>query len=98
MVEGECDQVESLLEKCDKDLRGRGCSSPLTVGRDKGQGGEYYRAGCAPGIFFFYHSRACFCPPSPNHLQYLLAVSKNLARLWHPVYDDGKGGGRKWWE
>ena len=22
---------------------------------------------------------------------------QNLAPLWHPVYDDGKGGGWKWW-
>ena len=26
-------------------------------------------------------------------LEYLLAVSKNLAHPLHPVYDDGKGGG-----
>ena len=37
-------------------------------------------------------------PPSPNNLDYLLAVSKNLAHPWHPVYDDDKGGGWKWWE
>ena len=37
-------------------------------------------------------------PPSPNNLEYLLTVSKNLAHPLHPVYDDGKGGGRKWWE
>ena len=35
---------------------------------------------------------------SPNNLEYLLAVSKNLAHPLHPVYDDGKGGGWKWWE
>ena len=23
---------------------------------------------------------------------------KNLAHPLHPVYDDGKGGGWKWWE
>ena len=34
-------------------------------------------------------------PPSPNNLEYLLAVSKNLAHPLHPVYDDGKDGG---WE
>ena len=30
-------------------------------------------------------------------LQHLLAVSKNLAHLLRPVYDDGKGGGIQWW-
>ena len=37
-----------------------------------------------------------FAPPSPNNLEYFLAVSKNLAHPLHPVYDDGKGGGWKW--
>ena len=37
-------------------------------------------------------------PPSPKNLEYLLAMSKNLARLLHPVYNDGKDGGWKWWE
>ena len=36
-------------------------------------------------------------PPSPNNLEYFLAVSKNLAHPLHPIYDDGKGGGWKWW-
>ena len=51
--------------------------------------------------FLLFPTRACFCPPpppSPNNLEYLLAVSKNLAHPLHPVYDDGKGGGWKWWE
>ena len=51
------------------------------------------------GIFFLpFPTGACFYPPppSPNNLEYLLAVSKNLARPLHPVYDDGKGGGWKW--
>ena len=39
-----------------------------------------------------------FAPTSPNNLEYLLAVSKNLAHPLHPVSDDGKGGGWKWWE
>ena len=57
----------------------------------------------APGAHqasFFYHSPPVpvFAPTSPNNLEYLLAVSKNLAHLLHPVYDDGKGGGWKWWE
>ena len=30
-------------------------------------------------------------------MEYLLAVSKNLAHPLHPVYDDGKGGGVQWW-
>ena len=38
-----------------------------------------------------------FAPPSPNNVENLLAVSKNLAHPLHPVYDDGKGGGWKWW-
>ena len=39
-----------------------------------------------------------FAPTSPNNLEYLLAVSKHMAHPLHPVYDDGKGGGWKWWE
>ena len=51
-------------------------------------------------FFFFYHSPPVpvFAPTSPNNLEYLLAVSKNLAHPLHPVYDDGKDGGWKWWE
>ena len=37
-------------------------------------------------------------PPSPNNVEHLLSVSKNLAHPLHPVYDNGKGGGWKWWE
>ena len=60
---------------------------------------EYQRARRVPGIFFLpFPTRACLCPPSPNNLEYLLAVSKNLAHPLHPVYDDGNGGGWKWWE
>ena len=53
-----------------------------------------------PGIFFFYHSPLVpvFAPTSPNNLEYLIAVSKTLAHPLHPAYDDGKGGGWKWWE
>ena len=49
---------------------------------------------------FFYHSPLVpvFAPTSPNNLGYFLAVSKKLAHPLHPVYDDGKGGGWKWWE
>ena len=52
------------------------------------------------GQFFFlpFPTRACFCPHLTNNLEYLLAVSKNLAHPLHPVYDHGKGGGWKWWE
>ena len=39
-----------------------------------------------------------FAPPSPNNLENFLAMSKDLAHPLHPVYDDGKGGGWKWWE
>ena len=58
------------------------------------------RIGHAPGIFFFNHSRLVpvFAPTSPNNLEYLLAVSKNLAHPLHPVYDDGKDDDWKWWE
>ena len=57
----------------------------------------------APGTrraSFFDHSPLVpvFAPSSPNNLEYLLAVSKNLAHPLHPVYGDGKGGGWKWWE
>ena len=52
----------------------------------------------ALGIFFLpFPTRACFCPVSPNNLEYLLAVPKNPAHPLHPVYDDGKGGVWKWW-
>ena len=34
-----------------------------------------------------------FAPASPNYLDHLLAVSKNLAHPLHPAYDNGKGGG-----
>ena len=48
---------------------------------------------------FFDHSPPlpAFAPTSPNKLEYLLTVSKNLARPLHPVYDNDKGGGWKWW-
>ena len=53
--------------------------------------GEYHRAGRTPGIFFWpFPTPACFGPPSPSNLEYLLAVSKNLAHPLHSVYDDGK--------
>ena len=63
----------------------------------------YWGSVSAPGTrraFFFYHSPLVpvFAPTSPNNLEYLLAVSKNLAHPLHPVYDDGKGGVWKWWE
>ena len=49
---------------------------------------------------FFDHSPPVpvFAPTSPNNLEYLLTVSKNLAHPLHPVYDNDKGGGWKWWE
>ena len=42
---------------------------------------------------FFDHSPLVpvFAPTSPHNLEYLLAVSKNLAHPLHAVYDDGKG-------
>ena len=49
-------------------------------------------------FFLPFPTPACFCPPSPNNLDNPVAVSKNLARPLHPLYDDGKGGGWKWWE
>ena len=57
----------------------------------------------APGArqaSFFDHSppMPVFAPTSPNNLEYLLAVSRNLAHPLHPLHDDGKGGGWKWWE
>ena len=50
--------------------------------------GEYKRAGSdhSPPV-------PAFAPTSPTNLEYLLAVSKNLAHPLQPVYDDGKGGG-----
>ena len=56
-------------------------------------------AGRTPGIFFYHSSLVPdFAPTSPNNLEYLLAVSRNLAHPLHPAYDDGKGGGWKWWD
>ena len=57
----------------------------------------------APGVrrassFDHYPPMPVFAPTSPNNLEYLLAVSKNLAHPLHPVCDDGRGGGWKWWE
>ena len=57
----------------------------------------------APGthrasFFDHYPPVPVFAPTSPNNLEYLHAVSKNLAHPLHPVHDDGKGGGWKWWE
>ena len=54
-----------------------------------------------PGNVFFslqFPTHPCFCPPSPNNLEYLLDESENLAHPLHPFYDNGKGGGWKWWE
>ena len=45
-----------------------------------------------------YPPMLVFAPTLPNKLEYLLAVSKNLAHPLHPVHDDAKGGGWKWWE
>ena len=49
---------------------------------------------------FFYHypPAPVFAPTSPNNSEYLPAMCKNLAHPLHPTYDDGKGGGWKWWE
>ena len=59
---------------------------------------------CLEGAFthratFFYHYPPVlfFVPTSPNNLEYLLVVSKNLAHPLHPVHDEGKGGGWRWW-
>ena len=61
-------------------------------------GGSISARGARRASFFLpFPTRACFCPPSPNNLENLLAVSRILAHLLHPVYDDGKGGGWKWW-
>ena len=58
--------------------------------------GEYSRAGCVRASFFDPSPPVhVFAPP---HVEYLLAVSKNMAHPLHQVYDDGKGGGWKWWE
>ena len=72
---------------------------PIQDGLGVGWGGVLARQ-AHTGHLFFYHSppMPVFAPTSPNNLEYLLAVSKNLAHPLHPVYDDGKGGGWKWWE
>ena len=47
---------------------------------------------------FFYHPVPVFAPPPPLTKQSGVPspMSKNLAHLLHPVYDDGKGGGWKY--
>ena len=59
-----------------------------------------FRGALARRASFFDHSPPVpvFAPTSPNNLEYLLAVSKNLAHPLRPVSNDGKGGGWKWWE
>ena len=59
-------------------------------------GGDHRGSISAPGTR--RASVPIFAPTSPNNLEYLLAMSKNLAHPLHPVYDDGKEGGWKWWE
>ena len=51
-------------------------------------------------VSFFDHTPPVpvFAPTPENNLEYLLALYKNLAHPLHPVYDNGKGGGWKWWE
>ena len=81
-------------------------TSPISAPRLKikskeGQIGGRAFARRARWASFFDHPPLVpvFAPTSPNNLEYLLAVSKNLAHPLHPVvYDDGKGGGWKWWE
>ena len=69
-----------------------------------GWGGRMNAPGTRRASFVLpFPSGACFCPPSPNNLlrrtsSPCLPVGKNLAHPLHPVYDDGKGGGWKWWE
>ena len=46
-------------------------------------------------FFDHYPPVPVFAPTSPNNLEYLLAMSKNLAHPLHPIHDDGKGGGWK---
>jgi hypothetical protein len=59
-----------------------------------------YGGALARRASFFDHSPPVpvFAPTPPNNLEYLLAMSKNLAHPLHSVYDNGKGGGWKWWE
>ena len=60
----------------------------------------YFYGGALVRRASVYHSPLVpvFAHTLPNNLGYLLAVSKNLAHPLHPAYDDGKGGGWKWWE
>ena len=62
--------------------------------QDGGGGG----LACRASFFDHFLAVPAFAATSPNNLEYLLAMSKNLAHPLHPVYDDGKGGGWKWWE
>ena len=71
-----------------------GAWGPNGSSERSGGGGLARRA----AFFDHYPPVTVFAPTSPNNLEYLLAVSKNLAHPLHPVHDDGKGGGWKWWE
>ena len=73
-----------------------GCHCPVTAGQKGGGVWEMDIRDPRGRKPIFPHP--CFCPPPPNNLEYLLAMSKNLAHPLHPVHDDGKGGGWKWWE
>ena len=67
-------------------------------GRMVHKGGSISAPGARLASFFDYSPPVpVFAPPSANNLKNLLAVSKNLAHPLHPAYDDGKGGGWKWW-
>ena len=64
-----------------------------------GQGGSVSAPDARLASFFDHSSPLpVFAPTSPNNLEYLLTMSKNLAHPLHPVYDNDKGGGWKWWE
>ena len=74
-------------------MQGRACTCQNILG------GSISAPGARRASFFDHFPPVpVFAPPSPNNLEHLLAVSKNLAHPLRPVYDDGKGGGWKWWE
>ena len=82
------------------------CSCQVGLGEGRvghalvAQGGASLKGGVlARWASFFDHSPPVpvFAPTSRSNLEYLLTVSKDLAHPLHPVYDDGKGGGWKWW-
>ena len=85
--------VRILLHFTQFCIRRQVCTLPMDHGESNSTPGARRAS-----FFDHYPSVPVFAPTSPNNLEYFLAVSTNLAHALHPVHDNGKGGGWKWWE